>query len=527
MVIRPLAAVAAFVATMGGAHAQSTVDVVYATPNDVATLEPTQVQGFSDHTSTLAIFGALTFNFDGKTGEVGYKPFLAEAIDPVDPNIWRIKLREGMSFHNGAPLNAEAVKFSFDRIRQADFPSGRYMKSAPIESVEIVDDLTVDVHTTEPIAIFPARLLRADGYVVEPGHYADAPPWERISETAFDPVGAGPFRFVSHEPDNRLILEVNDAFKDPRGYPAPNFDRLILRVIPEPSTLVAELLQGTVDIAPIPSEMVRVFEEAPNLRVVTSPSTTRLSFMINQAAHPALSDRRVRQAINHAIDVEALRQTLTGGQGVRIASLVNPPNANPSLRPYNHDPDRSRALLRDAGHADGFALTIDWSAAPACGALATAVVPYLEAVGIAVEAVRERDWATEYLPGQVAGTLGGLHGHGHAGVEMTAETDLWPIHPEREANSTNWTGPAADRFVRLYRKLQQTTDPDRQRDLGHALQAITHDEAISVPFWQMPRHVAVSDRVAHFRPYPGGHNEDFWSIRMSDGASASGTGARS
>lgn len=516
MVIRPLAAVAAFVATMGGAHAQSTVDVVYATPNDVATLEPTQVQGFSDHTSTLAIFGALTFNFDGKTGEVGYKPFLAEAIDPVDPNIWRIKLREGMSFHNGAPLNAEAVKFSFDRIRQADFPSGRYMKSAPIESVEIVDDLTVDVHTTEPIAIFPARLLRADGYVVEPGHYADAPPWERISETAFDPVGAGPFRFVSHEPDNRLILEVNDAFKDPRGYPAPNYDRLILRVIPEPSTLVAELLQGTVDIAPIPSEMVRVFEEAPNLRVVTSPSTTRLSFMINQAAHPALADVRVRQAINYAIDVDALLGALTGGKGQRIPTLVNPPNVKPGLEPYGYDPEKAKALLAEAGYPDGFSIDIDWSTPAESGRAAEAVVPYLEAVGIEVGEVRGLDWGSVYVQRHTEGTLAGLHIHGKGGVEMTAETDLWTFHPDRSTNSLNWEGPAEDEFVRLYDALKQAVDPEEQLQIGYDLQQLVYDEAIEVTLWQMPRFMAVSDRIAHFIPYPGSHNEDFWTIQVAE-----------
>lgn len=497
-------------------------ELVYATAHDVATLEPTQVAGWGDHTAALAIFGALVLNFDGRTGEAGYFPWLAEAVEPRGDRSWAITLRSGLTFHDGSPLDADALKFSFDRVLAPGFPSRRYMHTAPIEAVTSDGDRQVVVHTSEPIASFPARLLRADTAPVPPSHYSGDP-----AATAGNPVGAGPFRFVAHHPGDRLVLAVNRDFADPRESSAPNFDRLVLRVITDPDLLLAEMAAGRVDIAPVSADLLGRVGALDGWRIVSGPDTSRMSLEINQAAHPALSDRRVRQAINHAIDVEALRQTLTGGQGVRIASLVNPPNANPSLRPYNHDPDRSRALLRDAGHADGFALTIDWSAAPACGALATAVVPYLEAVGIAVEAVRERDWATEYLPGQVAGTLGVLHGHGHAGVEMTAETDLWPIHPEREANSTNWTGPAADRFVQLYRKLQQTTDPDRQRDLGHALQAITHDEAISVPFWQMPRHVAVSDRVAHFRPYPGGHNEDFWSIRMSDGASASCTGARS
>jgi peptide/nickel transport system substrate-binding protein len=390
------------------------------------------------------------------------------------------------------------------------------MKTAPIESVEVVDEYTVHIHTSEPIAILPARLLRADGYIVAPEHYADTPPWNRVSETAFDPVGAGPFRYVEHRPDDRLILEVNHDFQDPRGYEAPNFDRLIMRVIPEPSTLVAEILQGTVDIAPIPADLVDVIDRAPNVRVVSGPDTTRITFIINQAAHPALADRRVRQAINYAIDVDELLEALTRGHGVRIPTHVNPPNVHPGLEPYPYDPARARELLAEAGYPDGFSINIDWSTPADVGRVAEAMVPYLEAVGIRVGEVRELDWGSVYIPRQREGTLAALHGHGHGGVEMTAETDLWTFHPDRATNSANWEGPAEDRFVELYAELRQAVDPQRQLELAYELQELIYEEAIAVTFWQMPRFMAVSDRIAHFIPYPGGHNEDFWTIRVAE-----------
>lgn len=492
------------------------VELVYATPNAVTTLEPTQVSGFSDHTATLAVFGALMLNFDGKTGEVGYYPYLAESVEALDDTTWRIKVRDGMTFHNGEPLNAEAVKFSIDRIRQEGFPSGRYLAGAPIESVNIVDDLTVDIITTEPIAVMPARLLRADGYIVEPGHYADEPPFENIEETAFDPVGAGPFRFVEHIPDDRLVLEVFEDFKDPRGYERPNYDRLVLRVIPETSTLMAELMQGNIDIAPIPPEMVPVVEAADNLRVVSGPDTTRATFVINQAAHPALADARVRRAINHAIDVDALLEALTGGAGQRIPTHANPPNVPEDLEPYAYDPDLARELLAEAGYAEGFQIDIDWSTPAEIGRIAEAIVPFLEEVGISVGEVRELEWGSVYIPRQTEGTLAGLHGHGHGGVEMTVETDLWTFHPDRATNSANWEGEGEDRFVELYDQLRNAVDPDEQKEIGHELQRLIYDEAIAVTLWQMPRFMAVSDRVEHFIPYPGSHNEDFWTIRMAE-----------
>jgi peptide/nickel transport system substrate-binding protein len=492
------------------------VDVVYATPSDVTTMEPTQVSGFMDHTATLAVFGSLVFNFDGRTGEVGYYDYLAARVEPLDDNTWEIELRPNMTFHNGAPLNAEALKYSLDRVRHPDFPSGRYLHGAPIESVEIVDDLTVRINTSRPIAILPARLLRADGYVVEPGHYADTPPWDRTEETAWDPIGAGPFRFVEQRPDDRMILEVFDDFADPRGYERPNFDRLILRVVPETSTLITEVLQGNIDIAPIPSEMVEVIERAEGVRVVSGPSTTRLAFMINQNAHPALQDKRVRQAINYAIDVDELLDALTGGRGLRIPTHVNPPNHHPDLEPYPYDPERARELLAEAGYADGFEINIDWSIPSEVGRVAEAMVPYLEAVGIRVGEVRELDWGSVYIPRQTEGTLSALHGHGHGGVEMTPETDLWTYHPDRSTNSTNWEGPEADRFVELYAQMQAATNPDRLQELNFALQELWYEEALGVTFWQIPRFVAVSDRIEHYLPYPGGHNEDFWTIRVRE-----------
>lgn len=510
------ASVVALTTMSSGALAQDNPrQVVYATPNDVTTLEPTQVSGFSDHTATLAVFGTLMFNFDGRTGEVGYYPYLAQSVEATDANTWRITLREGMTFHNGEPLNAEAVKFSIDRIQHPDFPSGRYMSGAPIESVEVIDDLTVDVHTSEPIAVYPARLLRADGYIVEPGHYDGEAPFE-TEETALNPVGAGPFKFESYTPDDRLVLSVYEGFEDPRGYERPNWDELVLRVIPETSTLMAELLQGNVDIAPIPEQMVEVVEAADGLRVISGPDTTQMTFHFNQAAHPALADKRVRQAINYAIDVDALLEALTGGAGKRVPTRANPPNVPDDLSPYPYDPDRARELLAEAGYAEGFELNIDWGTPESAGRVAEAIVPYLEEVGITVGEVRGLEWGSVYVPRLTEGTLSGIYGHGHGGVEMTVETDMWTFHPDRSTNSTNWEGEAKDEFVELYAQLRQAVDPVEQAEIGDQIQRLVYDEALGIVFWQLPRFMAVSDRIAHFIPYPGSHNEDFWTIRLAE-----------
>ena len=486
----------------------------YVVGQDVTTLEPTQVSGWTDHTASLAVFGALAFNFDGATGNVGYRPYLAERIEAVDDRSWEIDVREGLTFHDGTPVDAEAVRFSLSRILHPEFPSGRYFHTAPIEHVEATSPRTVRLHTREPIAILPARLLRADGYVVAPSVYCGAPPWH-LDRTRMQPVGAGPFAFVAHEPGERLVLHVHDGFRDPFGRSRPRFDRLELVVTPDPAEALGALVRGDVDIAPLPAEVAASASELPGVRVVSAPDTSRMSFDINQAAHPALSDVRVRRALLHAVDVDALLAEHTAGAGARLLTLVNPPNVNPHLRPYPFAPSLARGLMAEAGWSEGFEIDVHWSTTPDRGVLARALVPYLTAIGVRVREVRELDWQREYQPRQKEGTLGALHGHGHGGVEMTVETDLWPHHPARPANSMNWLGPGADAFVETYARIQRAADPDAQRELGFELQRIAHDEAISLVLWQAPRYVAVAERVRHFRPYPGGHNEDFWAIELA------------
>ena len=493
-----------------------TRDVVYGVPLGPTTLEPTQVIGLTDHTIVLAIFGSLVFNFDAVTGEAGYFPYLAEEFEQVAPTVWQVKLREGMTFHDGSPLNAEALAFSLNRILDPEFPSGRYMSTAPIEDVEIVDELTVRIHTERPLAALPGRFLRGDGSVVTPNHYQDGPPWDHVDDTAWDPVGAGPFKFVSYDIDNELILEVFSDFREPRGYDLPNFDRLIFRFIPEVSTMIAEIMRGEVDIATIPPEMVPIIEAAPGVRVVAGPDTTRIAFEMNQTAHPAMGDKRVRQAINYAIDVHGLNEALTGGDGVVIPTLVNPPNDHPDLDPYPYDPERARELLEEAGWGDGFTISIDWSSPPDTGIAAEAMVPYLEAVGIQIESVNALDYTSVFVPRWAEGTLAAIYGYGHGGVEMFAEMDLWTVHPDRTTNSTNWEGPEADRFMELYAQLESAATREEQLQLGYELQELVYEEALSVVFWQMPRYVAVSDRIEFYNPYPGLHNEDFVTIRLAE-----------
>jgi hypothetical protein len=208
--------------------------------------EPLRGSTYDEHRVHLAQFEPQVYDFNGRTGERGIRPGLATSWEAIDETTWRFNLREGVTFHNGAPFNAEAVKYSIERVFRDDFPGADKFLEVPITSVEIIDDYTVDIITSEPVPIMPERLSRNGAYIVEPGHYESID----YDEALTSPMGTGPFRMVEFIPDELIRLE---AYEDYWGWDElSNVDELRFKIIPELSTAVAELVTGEVDMVRLP-----------------------------------------------------------------------------------------------------------------------------------------------------------------------------------------------------------------------------------------------------------------------------------
>jgi len=303
---------------------------------------------------------------------------LAEELNWLDDKTLEVKLRQGVKFHDGVEMTADDVVFTFERIigeNMIEYPephtSPRKGLIAPLESIEKTGDYTAVMHFS---AVWPVAMQMLVHQQIVPKHYL-----EQVGTKGFveHPIGTGPFKFVSAEGLEEIVMERFDDYYG--GAPdlapvAPACVRqIVFRVIPEASTRAAALLAGEIDICQaVPAELLDTLAQTPGLQVKTAPSTNPKWMEMNVTKAP-FDDVRVRQAMNYAVDKDLLIEAIYGGRAVALPGPLSPYNnfVNKSLKPYAYDTEKALALLAEAGWTDSngdgtldkdgqpFALTID------------------------------------------------------------------------------------------------------------------------------------------------------------------------
>lgn len=310
-----------------------------------------------DHvnTSTEAIhinmFNYL-FKRDNDTGEI--EPDLAEDYEIIDDTTWEVTLKEGVLFHNGDELTSDDVKYTLERVAD-DSTLLEYINYEVIEEIEVIDDYTFRIHTETPDPALLNRISRIGSGILPAGY---------IEEEGFDhflqnPIGTGPFEFVEWVRDDRVVFEV---YEDYFGETNEEWDELVFRVIPENSTRVSELLTGGVDIAVNmpPSEWDRIDNNETTYLAQEVSNRTMMVFVRHTEGYPT-ADQRVREALDLAIDNQAITDNLLAGAGVPTITRVAPGNfgfAEHLYETYNYDLERAMELLDEAGYPDGFEMTL-------------------------------------------------------------------------------------------------------------------------------------------------------------------------
>ena len=420
-------------------------------------------------------------------------PSLAESwtISP-DQRVYEFKLREGLKFHNGDPFTAEDVKFSFHRTKGA-----RVLKEK-VREVEVAGPARVRFHLHEPFPDFMAfygTLVTGTGWIT-PKKYI-----EKVGDDGFkrQPIGLGPYRFVSHTPGVELVME---AFE---GYwrKMPSVKRLVFKSVPEASTRLAMLKRGEVDIA--------YLLEAPDALDVKKDPTLKLAFSggIGITAMDFLdmwdpkspwADKRVRLAANYAIDRWKLSEAETLGASKPTGSLI-PRTFEFALpiEPYPFNPAKARQLLAEAGYPNGFE-SGDLHVTPPYFARGEAIMGYLGAVGIKLRmrpmerAAFFSAWAGKKLRGVcICGT--GLYGN--------AATRMSEIVPS-EGTYAYGGYPDVDA---LYRQQGVETDRKKREAMLHQIQQILHDRVRFGPIFEYHWPSGIGPRVAEaalmlINPYP-------------------------
>jgi len=271
----------------------------------------------------------------------------------VDGTRWVFKLREGVRFHNGDVLDAHAVKFTLERNMDPTTNSPQATRLSAIRGVNVLDDYTLEIITHEP---YPALLNILAGQFIVPPRAVQ----EMGRDFGLSPVGSGPFRFVQWDMGQQIVLEANDDY----WYGRPYIDRLIFRPLQETSTRIAAFLAGEVDVAAtIPPDRMNEIRNSPRCSLRANFGT-QLYLGLPTLDGP-FAKREVRQAVNHAIDVDLIIDELLNGTAKRMNGPIfeNAIGYDATLPAYPYDPDRARELLHEAGYADGFETTLHYVAA--------------------------------------------------------------------------------------------------------------------------------------------------------------------
>jgi peptide/nickel transport system substrate-binding protein len=416
----------------------------------------------------------------------------------VGPATWEVKLRKGVTFHNGEDFNAESAKFSLERLAGGQGKLRGATFFAPIDRVEIVDPSTIRVHTKKPWPTFTVVMTFVQGGMYPPKAYKD-------KDTTFisrNPIGTGPFKFVRWSKDEEIVLEANTKYW--RG--APRIKTVVFKPIPDDAVRVAALQNGEIDLAVnIPPHLARIIDKHPKLFLSTAPSirTIQLMYYTHQmdAQHKPVgpysgptADKRVRQAIAYAIDADEIINGVLDGKGIRVATMLPSMHFgyDPGLKPIKQDLEKAKKLLAEAGYANGLEVTLNGPQGRYVRdkEVAEAVAGQLTKAGI--RTTLKTFEFVNYLNNMVyVHKAGPIWLIGWGTNTMDAETIYVPLF-KSPAIFANWHN---EEFNRMVDEAQAIMDERKRLEQYHRINKLWIEEMPAVPLYQQVDLYGVNKRV--------------------------------
>ena len=391
-------------------------------------------------------------------------PLLAQSwtVTP-DNKTWAFKLRAGVTFQNGEPLNAAAVKFSFERAAAADSLNKDKAVFANIVNLSATDELTLVVTLKNTNPDFGFQLGQATAVIVEP---------KSAAGNASQPVGTGPFKLESWAKGSALVLARWDGYRDVKSVA---LRRVTLRFISDAAAQVAALLAGDVDLFPRVSaaRSLAQFKADKRFQVLVGGSRAKTIVAMNNKKKP-LDDVRVRRAIAMAINRQQVIDGAADGFGTPIGSFYVPGAPGyvdlTSVNAYN--PDRARALLKEAGISTPLELSLKLPPTPYARQGGEVIAAMLAKVGI-VARQENLEWA-QWLSGV----------YGQKAYDLTVISHVEPLdfgNFARPGYYWNYDSPA---FNALWARINTTADPGQRLKLLAEAQRLVADDAVAAYLYQ-------------------------------------------
>ncbi|MCA0930789.1 ABC transporter substrate-binding protein [Ruegeria profundi] len=470
----------------------------WASTTDPQTMDPHAV-------NSAPVLGFLNNVYEGlvrRDKDMQVEPALAVSWEPIgDGEGWRFNLRQGVTFHDGSTFDAQDVLFSYERASGEAADTRSWF--APIREVKVVDDYTVDFLTTAPNPLFPSSI--ANWMIMDQGwteaNNATVPDKETGNYATLNANGTGAFKVTAREPGLRTVLE---PFAGWWGETEHNITRAEFTPIQNPATAVAALLSGDVDmINPVPIQDVARLQGSDGVDVIQGiearvimlgfdHQAETLKYTEDEGKPNPFRDPRVRKAVAHAVNVDAILATIMRGNAEAASQLVSPAMSGYSqanaARPA-FDIDAAKALLAEAGYGDGFSFGLKCPNDRYLNdeAVCQAVVSMLAQIGITAEldAMPVRNYWPElrednydmYLLGWSPGTFDAEHP-----VRFLVATP----NEEKKLGSWNFGGFSNERIDEVLPLIQSELDAEKRQAMLDEVAQIIQDEQVYVPLYVQP-----------------------------------------
>ncbi|KIY20596.1 MULTISPECIES: ABC transporter substrate-binding protein [Mesobacillus] len=421
------------------------------------------------------------------------QPGLAESWEYLDDQTLQFKLRQGVQFHNGEPFNADAVKFTFDRLLGEEGQKGpQYSNYTSIDSVEVVDEYTATFHLNSPD---PVLLTKLAGYgaVIVPPKYVQEHDDEFFNN---NPVGTGPFKMTGYKRDQEIVLEKNpDYWKEG----LPKLDKVTFKVIPEASTRLAELQTGNIDVMKrVEVAQAETVKNTSYLELIDVGTPTVYSLRFDPG-QKLMDNKLVRQAINYAVDKQSIIDEILSGYGKQISTYQSELSFgnNPDLEPYPYDPEKAKELLAEAGVAEGTVLDVYIPGNDGnFKEITQAVAFYLEEVGLKmnINSVDNTTLISELIPN---GKAGHMYRQGWGGWTLDFDNTAYLMYHEGE----QWNPSFKDEKVEeLLAAQRATVDQEERKKIFMELTELLYDLAPELNLYQAVDLYAANSRLENFQP---------------------------
>jgi peptide/nickel transport system substrate-binding protein len=460
--------------------AQGGPAVTIAINGNVNTLDPHNTATIGTDLSVVShLYTALLV----RGPDLKLQPQLATAWRTVDELTWRFTLRSGAAFANGEPLDAAAVKWNIDRVRDPKVNARIRSWFELVADVTVLSPTEIEIKTKQP---YPALADQLSMFFLLP------PQWAASNNPANAVMGSGPYEVRQIVPGDRIVLQARANYWGER----PTFETVTFRVVPDASSRVAAVMAGEVDLVTgVPPSEIKRIGDSGRARAGSVDSHRAVFLKLNNLVAPLKDNLKFRQALNYAIDKEGIRDAIMAGlPSLSNCQVLSPDYVgyNPGLKPYPYDPAKARQLLRESGVPLG-STTLDLEVPLGVYLLAQevaqAAAAQLEEIGVKTRIVEMEFGAfmNKYLRAQNMGQISYL-------------TQAWPTLDadglltlfEAGNQYAYWNDQP---FADLIRQARSTTDLEKRRQLYAQATERMCDQAPVIFLFNQPVTYGLSNRI--------------------------------